>query len=349
MRDGPIRKHRLLTYLATAGVAPAAVADIQVYDGPPIGIGWSGSVTLSLDEFQVELGAGRWSNTSFNGGEGWTTCCSFIDGQCVEYSQIYETTYRGSKWLQLNCDSGLESVSITKLGAIVSGARGCFASTQVCSFSNRTLIACGDADSSGFDDCFRTRRFHVGFTALKDGTRVFGWIQIDGSGWGELEITNWAYDDSGSPIVVGALPPAPCAGDLNADAVVDSGDLGLLLTAWGSCGKNGPGCLGDLDADGVVDATDIGLLLVEWGHCDLDPCFDVDCDDGDPCTADTCLLGECYFTRIPGCNTCCEANGTPGCDDADCAIPICGSIPSCCEIEWDETCAQLANIFCDCP
>ena len=124
MRDGPIRKHRLLTYLATAGVAPAAVADIQVYDGPPIGIGWSGSVTLSLDEFQVELGAGRWSYTSFNGGEGWTTCCSFVDGQCVEYSQIYETTYRGSKWLQLNCDSGLESVSITSSARSSPGHEG---------------------------------------------------------------------------------------------------------------------------------------------------------------------------------------------------------------------------------
>ena len=107
----------------------------------------------------------------------------------------------------------------------------------------------------------------MGFTALTDGTPVFGWIQMDGSGWGTLEITTWAYDDSGAPIVVGALPPEPCAGDLNDDGLVDSADLGLLLTAWGSCGKAGPGCFADLDANGVVNAADIGLLLVEWGTC----------------------------------------------------------------------------------
>ena len=265
------RQTRLMAYVTTASVAPLAMADIQVYDGPPIGIGGSGSVTLSLGDFQLELGAGRWSNTSFNGGGGWTTCCSYIDDKCVKYDQIYQTTYRGSKWLQVSCDSGLEGVRFTELGAVIDGPQDCQASTFLCSFSNQTLIACGEADSSGFDDCYRTRRFHVGFTALTDGTPVFGWIQMDGSGWGTLEITTWAYDDSGAPIVVGALPPEPCAGDLNDDGLVDSADLGLLLTAWGSCGKTGPGCFADLDTNGVVNAADIGLLLVEWGSCEDGP------------------------------------------------------------------------------
>lgn len=349
MRTSPKSRTRLLTYLAAAGASPVAAADIQVYDGPPIGIGSSGSITLSLGDFQFDMGVGRWSNTSFNGGGGWTTCCTYINDKCVNYDQIYETTYRGSKWLNVSCDSGLETIGFTKTGAVVDGSMECFASTSVCSFSNQTLIACGEADSSGFDRCFRTRRFHVGFSALKDGTPVFGWLQIDGSGWDGLSITSWAYDDSGSPIIVGALPPEPCTGDLNDDGLIDSADLGLLLTAWGSCGKAGPGCFADLDTDGVVNAADIGSLLVEWGSCDFDPCGEITCDDGDPCTLDTCLLGECYYTEIPGCNTCCEANGTPGCDALDCETQICAAIPSCCEIEWDADCAGLANIFCDCP
>ncbi len=115
MRTSPKSRTRLLTYLAAAGASPVAAADIQVYDGPPIGIGGSGSVTLSLSDFQIELGVYRESNTSFNGGGGWTTCCTYINDKCAKYDQVYETTYRGSKWLQVNCDSGLEGVRFTEL------------------------------------------------------------------------------------------------------------------------------------------------------------------------------------------------------------------------------------------
>ncbi len=58
-----------------------------------------------------------------------------------------------------------------------------------------------------------------------------------------------------------------CFGDLNDDLMVDAADIGLLLSAWGSCGKAGPGCFADLNEDGVVDGTDIGLILGAWGVC----------------------------------------------------------------------------------
>jgi hypothetical protein len=58
-----------------------------------------------------------------------------------------------------------------------------------------------------------------------------------------------------------------CFGDLNEDGIVDAADIGLLLSAWGSCGKAGPGCFADLNEDGVVDGTDIGLILGAWGLC----------------------------------------------------------------------------------
>jgi hypothetical protein len=60
------------------------------------------------------------------------------------------------------------------------------------------------------------------------------------------------------------LPACPCDGDLNGDCLVDASDLGLLLGAWGSCGK-GSGCPGDINDDGNVDAADLGLLTAEWG------------------------------------------------------------------------------------
>ena len=63
------------------------------------------------------------------------------------------------------------------------------------------------------------------------------------------------------------LPSCPCIGDLNGDCMVNGADLGLMLGAWGSCGKKGPGCFGDLNDDGAVDGADLGLLLGDWG-CD---------------------------------------------------------------------------------
>jgi len=48
--------------------------------------------------------------------------------------------------------------------------------------------------------------------------------------------------------------------DLNADGVVDSGDLAVLLAAWGAGGS-----AADLDGDGVVGAGDLAILLASWG------------------------------------------------------------------------------------
>lgn len=55
----------------------------------------------------------------------------------------------------------------------------------------------------------------------------------------------------------------PCPGDLNGDSVVNGADLGLLLSAWGTC----PGCPSDLNGDLTVNGADLGLLLSAWGIC----------------------------------------------------------------------------------
>lgn len=55
-----------------------------------------------------------------------------------------------------------------------------------------------------------------------------------------------------------------CPGDLAGDGVVDGGDLGAILAAWGSTGPNVPE---DINGDGIVDAADLGLLLQNWGMC----------------------------------------------------------------------------------
>jgi hypothetical protein len=53
-----------------------------------------------------------------------------------------------------------------------------------------------------------------------------------------------------------------CRPDLNGDGSVDSADLGMVLTAWGSADS-----ASDLDGNGSVDSADLGALLAAWGAC----------------------------------------------------------------------------------
>lgn len=54
-----------------------------------------------------------------------------------------------------------------------------------------------------------------------------------------------------------------CAGDVNADGVVDGGDLGLLLAQWGVSGD----VIADLDRNGTIDGADLGMLIANWNCC----------------------------------------------------------------------------------
>ncbi len=55
--------------------------------------------------------------------------------------------------------------------------------------------------------------------------------------------------------------------------------------------------------------------------------------------------------NCPGDGECCEPNGTPGCDDANCCSSVCAADPFCCDTEWDEVCASQAQAdpACGCP
>jgi uncharacterized membrane protein len=52
--------------------------------------------------------------------------------------------------------------------------------------------------------------------------------------------------------------PPPVPGDLDGDGIVDSTDLGIILSNWGGSGA------GDLNGDGVVDSAALGVLLSAW-------------------------------------------------------------------------------------
>ena len=50
--------------------------------------------------------------------------------------------------------------------------------------------------------------------------------------------------------------------DLNGDALVDGGDLTILLSSWGPC----TGCIADINGDLLVNAEDLPYLLSDWSE-----------------------------------------------------------------------------------
>lgn len=73
------------------------------------------------------------------------------------------------------------------------------------------------------------------------------------------------FADGGSDKVPG-VEVCPC--DLNYDGVVGSGDVQVILDAWGEAE---PGSIADLNGDGMVDGFDLGILLKCWRDCAAAP------------------------------------------------------------------------------
>jgi len=114
--------------------------------------------------------------------------------------------------------------------------------------------AIGDLNQDGDVDTADFAGFVQAF--IRDGHPAPG--DCDGDGINDLlEIFNGAPDKNRD----GVPDTCPnCAGDLDGNGEVDSGDLGMLLSAWGSP-------LFDLDGSGETDSGDLGIVLSGWGPC----------------------------------------------------------------------------------
>ncbi|MFM7261386.1 MAG: hypothetical protein ACKO3W_12360, partial [bacterium] len=70
--------------------------------------------------------------------------------------------------------------------------------------------------------------------------------------------------DAGSDPADAASTPGGCIADISPavpDGVVNGGDLGALLSGWGTPG------ITDLNGSGTTDAADLAVLLGSWGPC----------------------------------------------------------------------------------
>ena len=64
----------------------------------------------------------------------------------------------------------------------------------------------------------------------------------------------------------------PCPGDFNGDRVVNSADLSLARTDFGSC-LNASSCRSDANNDAIVNLLDIVIALDHWGACPSASCL----------------------------------------------------------------------------
>jgi hypothetical protein len=132
---------------------------------------------------------------------------------------------------------------------------------------------------------------------------------------------------------------------------------------------NGSACVGSGteadcdDGDGcTMDACSgdscVHSNAAEGSPCDdLNPCTQTDrcqvdgscagtesCDDGDPCTMDTCDSGAaCIHTINPLCSCCSEQSDHALCAEGETKAAVCAANPSCCEGAWGSECVTLAS------
>jgi len=107
-----------------------------------------------------------------------------------------------------------------------------------------------------------------------------------------------------------------------------------------------PNCTADIapapNGDGVVNVQDLLAVIGAWGQCPGGCINAAQCDDGNPCTSDQCVAGQCVNTPIPGC-----CQDAMDCDDGNpCTLDICQAgicifqpIAGCCQ-----TAAQCPSV-----
>jgi hypothetical protein len=123
--------------------------------------------------------------------------------------------------------------------------------------------------------------------------------------------------------------------------------LAIVAVLWITANASaGTGCPGDGDcfvANGTPGCDDAAccaaVCAVDSFCCDVE--WDTACADE---AAEIC--GNC---GDPGAGNCFVANGTIGCDNADCCAAVCAVDSFCCEVGWDDICADEAAEICgDC-
>ena len=159
---------------------------------------------------------------------------------------------------------------------LIGGGDGSYGGTQTLGTGNAPRgITTLDLDGDGDLDWITSSYSGDWFLFVNDGAGNFSFresfpapiaascsLPVDMDNDGDLDLI--FVDELDDSMIVmsngGNNTPDP-PGDLNGDGFVNGADLGLMLVAWGPCGRD---CRADLDQNGFVDGADLGLMLIDW-------------------------------------------------------------------------------------
>ncbi len=229
-------------------------------------------------------------------------------------------------------------------GAEGGGCAGCtpigegVVSGNSCGNSEADITSCAFNDTVAVWFCY---------TASCDGTATAS--TCDGSGydtalsvWDACGGTELACNDDDCPGFLSSISWAVTAGTTYYLRLSgfngDCGDYALDVSCegGGGCGNcdaptGGPGCSDQACQDLICDL-DRFCCDMEWDQICADAAIaNCDCGGGDE-----------------GCGDCDAPTGGPGCSDQACQDIVCGLDPFCCDVEWDQVCADAAIANCDC-
>ena len=113
------------------------------------------------------------------------------------------------------------------------------------------------------------------------------------------------------------------------------GSFAACAADAGSCtdpdGNGTPGCE-DIECCNAVCLDDPFCCVDEWDNL---------------CSTSEAAI--CLSTCGPRQGNCLEAHGSPGCEDESCCAEVCPRDEFCCQVEWDDTCAEMAADLCSPP
>jgi hypothetical protein len=137
-------------------------------------------------------------------------------------------------------------------------------------------------------------------------------------------------------------PSLPCAVDADCDDGMFCNGTETCLVNIQQCAPGTSPC--DAETEECDEALDECVKLADPGCLS-----DLDCAAGEFCNLNS---GQCLpdFTAscVPGAGVCNIANFSPGCENPDCCTVVCALDPSCCLVQWTQTCAELAFSFSTC-
>jgi hypothetical protein len=149
---------------------------------------------------------------------------------------------------------------------------------------------------------------------------------LDGDDNGTFDVTPWSAVIDSIALLDSALPPAE--GEDWAYGAATLGPVGGFAPAHAyRCETAGTWVAGRFDWDENNDTIPDGA--------DTPGVINLTCA---PASCGNPFAGDCF-----------SANGTPGCEIADCCNEVCANDPYCCQVAWDDACAAQAAVTCGDP